>query len=226
VRLVIAMTFLAGLLSAQTSPSIVKSPVQIEPVYCSESRVIDAAAWTEKARAQLSVLSHPEAEAISKELESITSRLLDDYKELGRGGSAVTESAHQMMVSHSLLEAASHAWYVQSPEASALLREARDTLTSSQTFVAHSLPWKMPALGQIFKPSPFATWASSNTIEWISPQATVFEIGDDAGPAVTISMNGKVTLGKGFTADEASRLFWRKIAEAYPSVCALKKDSR
>jgi hypothetical protein len=171
-------------------------------------------------------LSHPEAEAISKELESITSRLLDDYKELGRGGSAVTESAHQMMVSHSLLEAASHAWYVQSPEASALLREARDTLTSSQTFVAHSLPWKMPALGQIFKPSPFATWASSNTIEWISPQATVFEIGDDAGPAVTISMNGKVTLGKGFTADEASRLFWRKIAEAYPSVCALKKDSR
>ena len=164
-RLVIAMTFLAGLLSAQTSPSI------------------------------------------------------------GRGGSAVTESAHQMMVSHSLLEAASHAWYVQSPEASTLLREARDTLTSSQTFVAHPLPWKMPALGQVFKPIPFQA-TSSTTIEWTGSQPTVLVISDAARPVVTISMNGKVTLGKGFTADKASRLFWQKIAEAYPSVCTLKKDSK
>jgi hypothetical protein len=47
-----------------------------------------------------------------------------------------------------------------------------------------------------------------------------FSIG--SGPTVSFDMNGKVTIGTGFTADEASKAFW----EALPNFSMGMKDNK
>jgi hypothetical protein len=101
---------------------------QKEPDYCAQARVIDAAAWIEKAEAQLSVLSStPEIRTVMSWLNGAKRMLLINYEILGYDGGIVGDTAHKLMVSHALLCAASHARYVNSSLFEPLMEQYRQS---------------------------------------------------------------------------------------------------